>query len=64
MWAVEDGVDVMGYMVWSFMDNFEWVWGYDIRFGIVWIDCENKQRIPKDSFYWYKNIIAENGDNL
>ena len=64
MWAVEDGVDVMGYMVWSFMDNFEWIWGYDIRFGIVWVDHENQERIPKDSFYWYKNIIAENGDNL
>ena len=57
-------MDMMGYMVWSFMDNFEWVWGYDIRFGIVWVDYENQKRIPKDSFYWYKNIIAENGDNL
>lgn len=62
--AADEGVDIMGYMVWSFMDNFEWVWGYDIRFGIVWVDYETQERIPKDSFYWYKSIIAENGDNL
>ncbi len=62
--AADDGVDVMGYMVWTFMDNFEWVWGYDQRFGIVWMDYETQERKPKDSFYWYKTVIAENGDNL
>lgn len=62
--AADDGVEVMGYMLWTFMDNFEWVWGYEQRFGIVYVDFENQKRIPKDSYYWYRDVIAENGENL
>lgn len=62
--AGDDGVEVMGYMLWTFMDNFEWVWGYEQRFGIVYVDFEHQQRIPKDSYYWYRDVIAQNGENL
>lgn len=62
--AIDEGVAIEGYMQWSFMDNFEWAKGYDDRFGLVYIDFATQQRIPKDSYYWYKNTIAENGKNL
>lgn len=62
--ASEAGVEVMGYMLWTFMDNFEWVWGFEQRFGIVYVDFENQQRIPKDSYYWYRDTITANGENL
>ncbi len=55
--AVSDGAKVEGYFLWSFLDNFEWEKGYDDRFGIVYVDYETQRRIPKDSFYWYQNII-------
>lgn len=55
--AITDGVDVKGYMHWSFTDNFEWASAMRERFGLVFVDYETKQRIPKDSFYAYKNII-------
>lgn len=59
--AVEEGIPVLGYMQWSFMDNFEWAKGYDDRFGLVYVDFSTQERIPKDSFYWYQNLIRENG---
>lgn len=62
--AAEDGVDIDGYYVWSLIDNFEWSDGYNERFGIVYNDYETQQRIIKDSAYWYKDVIASNGDNL
>ncbi len=57
--ATDDGVDVRGYFQWSLMDNFEWAKGYNDRFGLVYIDYVTQQRIPKDSYYWYKNWIEE-----
>ena len=57
--AVDDGVDVKGYFQWSLMDNFEWAKGYNDRFGLIYIDYETQERIPKDSYYWYKNWIEE-----
>jgi len=57
--AADDGVDVCGYFLWSFMDNYEWAKGYTERFGIVFVDYETQERIPKDSAYWYKNWIEE-----
>ena len=43
------------------MDNFEWSEGYSERFGIVYVDFETQQRIPKDSAYWYRKVIQTNG---
>ncbi len=62
--AVEEGVDVHGYFCWSFMDNFEWAFGYQERFGLVHVDYQTQKRIPKDSCKWYKTVIERNGDNL
>ena len=55
--AVDEGAQVEGYFLWSFMDNFEWSKGYTERFGIVFVDYETQKRIPKDSAYWYKEWI-------
>jgi beta-glucosidase len=59
--AIECGVPLAGYFVWSLMDNFEWSFGYGPRFGILRVDYETQQRIPKDSARWYSQVIAENG---
>lgn len=58
--AINDGVPLDGFFVWSLMDNFEWAKGYTQRFGIVWVDYETQQRILKDSARWYKQVIAAN----
>lgn len=57
--AIDKGVNVKGYFIWSLMDNFEWALGYDKRFGIVYVD-EKLNRIPKASAYWYSRVIDEN----
>ena len=62
--AYEDGVDVRGYMEWSFMDNYEWFHGYSKRFGLIYIDYKTKERILKDSFTFYQDTIKTNGGNL
>jgi len=54
--AKQDGVPVLGYFVWSFLDNFEWALGYSKRFGIVYIDYETQERIVKDSGLWYGQL--------
>ncbi|HZM78846.1 MAG TPA: GH1 family beta-glucosidase [Candidatus Limnocylindrales bacterium] len=59
--AVEAGVDVRGYFVWSLLDNFEWAAGYRERFGLVHVDYDTLKRTPKDSFYWYQGMIATGG---
>jgi beta-glucosidase len=56
--AMARGVDLRGYQVWSFLDNFEWAYGYSKRFGIVRVDYDTQQRIPKDSAKWYAQLIA------
>ncbi|HEX9847241.1 MAG TPA: GH1 family beta-glucosidase [Acidimicrobiia bacterium] len=53
-----DGIPVDGYFVWSLMDNLEWVQGFSQRFGLVWVDHATQERIPKDSYYWYRDSIA------
>jgi beta-glucosidase len=58
--ALEAGVDVRGYFVWSLLDNFEWSEGYSKRFGIVYIDYETLERIPKASARWYSRLIGRN----
>ena len=54
-------VDIRGYFQWSLMDNFEWANGYSDRFGLVYVDYRNQQRIMKDSAFWYKHVIETNG---
>lgn len=58
--AIQAGVDVRGYFVWSIFDNFEWDRGYRPRFGLVHIDYEHQNRVPRESAYWYKNVISGN----
>jgi beta-glucosidase len=62
--ASENGVDIRGYFQWSLMDNFEWNSAYRERFGTVYVDYPTQKRILKDSAYWYKEVIASNGDSL
>ena len=62
--AGEAGVPLMGYMYWSIMDNFEWAEGYSKRFGLIYVDYRTQERIIKDSGYWYRDVIASNGENL
>ena len=58
--AMQEGVDVRGYFVWSLLDNFEWAYGYGKRFGLIHVDFETQKRIFKDSAYWYSRVIATN----
>jgi len=60
--GVSEGVDVRGYFQWSIMDNFEWAHGYKERFGLVYVNFDTQERIPKDSAYWYKEVIESNGE--
>lgn len=62
--AASDGVDIRGYFHWSLMDNYEWNCGYSERFGLVYVDYDTQERIWKDSAYWYRKIIEENGAQL
>ncbi|MFC8101948.1 GH1 family beta-glucosidase [Streptomyces sp. NPDC017454] len=55
--AVEAGVDVRGYFVWSLLDNFEWAEGYARRFGLVHVDFETQRRTPKASYDWFRDVI-------
>jgi len=56
--AIDQGVDVRGYFLWSLMDNFEWNSGYAKRFGIVYVDYATQKRIPKASALWYRDYVA------
>jgi beta-glucosidase len=58
--AIQRGVDVRGYYVWSLLDNFEWAFGYTKRFGIVHVDYDTLERTPKDSARWYADVINKN----
>ena len=55
--ALDEGVPVRGYFVWSLLDNFEWSFGYGRRFGLVYVDYPTLKRIPKSSFSWYRDLI-------
>ncbi len=59
--AIDQGVDVRAYFVWSLLDNFEWSFGYSKRFGLVYVNFESQSRIPKSSASWYRNVIAQGG---
>jgi len=58
--AIDRGVSVRGYFVWSLMDNFEWSEGYSKRFGLTWVEYPTGERAPKDSFFWYRQVAAAN----
>ena len=62
--AMEAGVNLRGYFVWSLLDNFEWQCGYSKRFGIVYVDFATQQRVPKESARFYTNMIRSNGASL
>ena len=62
--AIESGVDLRGYFVWSLLDNFEWAYGYSKRFGIVHVDYPTQRRVLKDSARWYRDVISANGLEL
>ncbi|QQT55671.1 beta-glucosidase [Sphingobacterium multivorum] len=55
--AKQEGINVKGYFVWTFMDNFEWAEGYRPRFGLVYVDFNNQQRIVKSSGHWYGDFL-------
>lgn len=59
--ANDEGVDLRGYFLWTFLDNFEWDKGYTERFGIVHVDFATQKRIVKDSAFWYQKVIETNG---
>jgi beta-glucosidase len=56
--AIDRGVPLRGYFVWSLLDNFEWAYGYAQRFGIVHVDFETQRRTLKDSARWYAGVVA------
>jgi beta-glucosidase len=58
--ALQDGVDVRGYFVWSLLDNFEWGHGFTKRFGLIYVDFDTQKRTIKDSGEWYRRVIASN----
>jgi beta-glucosidase len=58
--AIRAGVPLGAYFVWSLLDNFEWAHGYSKRFGLYWVDFDTQQRIPKDSAFWYRDVIGVN----
>ncbi|MEU6124536.1 GH1 family beta-glucosidase [Streptomyces sp. NPDC047123] len=55
--AVEAGVDVRGYFVWSLIDNFEWAEGHRQRFGLVHVDYATQERTPKASYHWLREVL-------
>jgi beta-glucosidase len=59
--ALQAGVNLKGYYVWSLMDNFEWASGLSKRFGLIRVNYETGERTPKKSAKWYKEVIERNG---
>ncbi len=58
--ALEAGAPLAGYFVWSLLDNFEWAHGYTKRFGLYNVDFSTQRRTPRDSAYWYRDVVAAN----
>lgn len=59
--AIEDGVDIRGYLIWSLTDNFEWAQGNSSHFGLIEVDYETLKRTPRESAYMFREIIQNNG---
>jgi beta-glucosidase len=59
---IKKGLPIKGYYMWSLLDNFEWLWGYTKRFGIVYVDYFTQKRTPKDSAYFMRDVIAGFGE--
>ncbi|AWK88974.1 GH1 family beta-glucosidase [Azospirillum thermophilum] len=59
--AIDEGVNLKGWMVWTLLDNFEWAEGYRRRFGLVQVDRKTMKRTPKASYDWYARAIRANG---
>jgi beta-glucosidase len=59
--AIQAGIDLRGYFVWSLLDNFEWAEGYSRRFGLIYVDYPTQRRFPKHSAAWYRRVIEDNG---
>jgi beta-glucosidase len=59
--AIQTGVNVKGYYLWSCFDNFEWTSGFKRRFGLIYVDFKTQQRIWKDSAFFYQTCIKNNG---
>ena len=57
--AIEDGVNIKGYFVWSLMDVFSWSNGYNKRYGLFYVDYETQKRYPKASAYWFKRLVEK-----
>ncbi|KAL6652391.1 hypothetical protein ACP70R_011316 [Stipagrostis hirtigluma subsp. patula] len=55
--VIRDGADVRGYFIWSLIDNFEWLYGYTLRFGLFYVDYQTQERKPKSSAQWYKRFL-------
>ncbi|KAE8736413.1 hypothetical protein F3Y22_tig00000002pilonHSYRG00215 [Hibiscus syriacus] len=56
--AIQEGVDIKGYYMWAFLDDFEWTSGYTLRFGFTYIDYKNKlRRYLKHSAYWFNKFL-------
>jgi beta-glucosidase len=62
--AIQEGANVHGYAVWSILDNFEWERGYGPRFGLVRVNYETLERIPKQSASWYGEVIKQNAIDI
>ena len=56
--ALDQGVPIKGYFVWSLLDNYEWSFGYEKRFGIVHVDFDTLKRTPKASYYALANMLG------
>jgi beta-glucosidase len=57
--AIESGVDLRGYFVWSLLDNLEWHLGYAPRFGLVYVDFATQTRYPKKSYAWFREYLGD-----
>ncbi|KAL5217701.1 hypothetical protein ABZP36_018385 [Zizania latifolia] len=62
--GIDDGANVVAYFAWSLLDNFEWLSGYTSKFGIVYVDFTTLKRYPKDSAYWFRDMLQASGPGL